>query len=297
MLINIQDPAIPKCQVLNRDIWNDVKIIDLIKEKFIFLQCRREEYRAREYISFHFSVSLLKQGSVYPHIAILDPRNGEQLKLWTGYVPKAKDFIADIRDFLDKFSLNPRAKKPIGTVKGIEIKPRTKGEAEAEAEEPWYIQSVEQPESFFDDLYGISDAEARSRQKSNSSASQSPEINVSHFDELPYTIPTTETLCLSHSSSYTRPARTITINFSRPSGRSTTHQFSLLDQVRAMYEWLESQEVGMGKRSEGRRLRLSFDGSDLSAVLNERIADIPGLIDSNGGEGVNILVSIDEEGF
>lgn len=143
MLISIQDPTIPKCQVLNRDIWNDPKIVDMVREKFIFLQCRREEYRAREYISFHFSVSPL-HGNVYPHIAILDPRTGEQLKLWTGYVPKAKDFIADIREFLELYSLNPRAKNPVGTVRGGEIKPMTA----AEADEPWYIQSVEQPQSF-----------------------------------------------------------------------------------------------------------------------------------------------------
>ncbi len=294
MLISIQDPTIPKCQVLNRDIWNDPKIVDMVREKFIFLQCRREEYRAREYISFHFSVSPL-HGNVYPHIAILDPRTGEQLKLWTGYVPKAKDFIADIREFLELYSLNPRAKNPVGTVRGGEIKPMTA----AEADEPWYIQSVEQPQSFFDDLYGVSDHEAVPYSKSTSPASQSPEANVSHFDEIPSSVTTTETPCLSHSSSHTRPARAIIINFGRLSGQSTTHQFSLSDPVRAMYEWLGSREDETGMRTEGegevRRLRLSFEGRDLSGALEERIADIPGLVDKIG-EGVNVDVSVNEEG-
>lgn len=285
MLISIQDPTIPKCQALNRDIWNDPKIVDMVREKFIFLQCRREEYRAREYISFHFSVSPL-HGNVYPHIAILDPRTGEQLKLWTGYVPKVKDFVADIREFLELYSLNPRAKNPVGTVRGGEIKPMTA----VEADEPWYIQSVEQPRSFFDDLYGVSDHEAVPYAKFTSPATQSPEVNVSHFDEIPSSVPTTETLCLSHSSSHTRPARAIIINFGRLSGQSTTHQFSLSDPVKAMYEWLESRE------GEVRRLRLSFEGRDLSGAFDERIADIPGLVDNNGGEGVNVDVSINEEG-
>lgn len=294
MLINIQDPTMPKCQVLNRDIWNDPKIVDMVREKFIFLQCRREEYRAREYISFHFSVSHL-HGNVYPHIAILDPRTGEQLKLWTGYVPKVKDFVADMREFLELYSLNPRAKNPVGTVRGGEIKPMTA----VEADEPWYIQSVEQPQSFFDDLYSVSNPGAVPCEKSTSPASQSPEVNVSHFDEIPST-PTTETLCLSHSSSHTRPARDIIINFGRLSGQSTTHQFSLSDPVRAMYEWLESREDETGMRTEGegevRQLRLSFEGRDLSGALDERIADIPGLVDNNGGKGVNVDVSINEEG-
>lgn len=295
MLINIQDPTILKCQALNRDIWNDPKIVDMVREKFIFLQCRREEYRAREYISFHFSISRL-HGNVYPHIAILDPRTGEQLKLWTGYVPKAKDFIADIREFLELYTLNPRAKNPVGTVQGGEIKTMTA----VEADEPWYIQSVEQPRGFFDDLYGVSDPEAVPYENPTSPASQSPEVNVSHFDETPSSIPKTEPIYLSQSTSHTRPARAIIINFGQLSGQSTTHQFSISDPVRAMYEWLVSRENEAGMRTKGegeaRRLRLSFEDRDLSGALDERIADIPGLVDNNGGEGVNVDVSINEEG-
>lgn len=311
MLINIQDPAIPHCNVLNRDIWNDPKVIDLVKEKFTFLQCRREEYRAREYIAFHFSVSHLSHGA-YPHIAVLDPRNGEQLKLWTGYVPKAKDFIADLREFLELYSLNPRAKNPIGTVKGGQIKARTA--TEGEAEEPWYIQSVEQPQSFFDDLYVMPGADAPPYQKGNTpTTSPSPEINVSHFEEVAFSSPIMETLCLSlshSSSSHTRPGgstatattATTIINFRRPSGQSRTHTFSLSDPVRAMYEWLESMDVQIGKMSEANRertrLRLSFEGRDISEALNERIGDIPGLVDNiNGGESVNVFVEIINEGL
>ena len=68
-----------------------------------------------------------------------------------------------------------------------------------------------------------------------------------------------------------------------------------------MYEWLEeSREDGEGegeggkKKRQSRRLFLSFEGRDLSEALNERIADIPGLVGNvgnDGGEGVaNVLV-------
>lgn len=315
ILINIQDPAIAKCQILNREIWNDIKVLDLVREKFIFLQCRKDEYRAREYIAYHFPVSTKLQGA-YPHIAIVDPRTGEQLKLWSGYVPKTKDFLADIRDFLDLHSLNPRAKKPVGWRKGsneIREEPmREVVEAEAEADQPWYIQSVEQPQSFFDDLYGASDMEESPYgQKPNTpttSPSPPPPLNSSsRFDQSSSSSsssssPKTETLNPSHhsSSSHTRPASTTTlINFCRLSGQSTRHKFSLSDPVRAMYEWLEeSREDGEGeggkKKRQSRRLFLSFEGRDLSEALNERIADIPGLVGNvgnDGGEGVaNVLV-------
>lgn len=288
ILINIQDPAIAKCQVLNRDIWNDIKILDLVREKFIFLQCRKEEYRAREYIGYHFPVSKL-QGA-YPHIAIVDPRTGEQLKLWSGYVPKAKDFLGDIRDFMDLHSLNPRAKKPVGRRNGHEINEEPMREVEAEADQPWYIQSVEQPQSFFDDLYGASDTEESPHGKPNTPTSPNPPPNSSCLDKLSSPNPKTKTFSPSHSSSH-RPAITTIINFRRLSGQATTHKFSLSDPVRAMYEWLESREDGEGKKREGRRLCLSFEGRDLSEALNERIADIPGLVDNDGKEGVaNVLV-------
>lgn len=59
-----------------------------------------------------------------------------------------------------------------------------------------------------------------------------------------------------------------------------------------MYEWLESRQIDTS--SEGRGINLSYDGRDLSEGLNERIADIPGLVDSSSGEGVNVHVSINE---
>lgn len=317
ILINIQDPAIPKCQVLNRDIWNDMKVVDLVREKFIFLQCRKEEYRARDYICYYFTVSHLM--GAYPHIAIVDPRSGEQLKLWSGYVPKTKDFIGDLRDFLDLYSLNPRAKKPVGRAKGSETRPEGAVEAEAEADQPWYIQSVEQPQSFFDDLYGVSDTEEPPHRKANTpnsgptldpsrnTTSQSPEIHISHFDAISPSSSKTLALHPSPSSSHSRPTASTTaissshsrpaasntiINFCRLSGQPIIKQeFSLSEPVRAMYEWLESREDGA---KWGRRLKLSFEGRDLSEGFNARIADIPGLVgNNNGGEGVNnVLVSI-----
>lgn len=289
ILISIHDPAIAKCQVLNRDIWNDPKIIDLVREKFTFFQCRKDEYRAREYISSHFPVYKL-QGA-YPHVAIVDPRTGEQLMLWSGHIPKAKDFLADLHEFLDQYSLDPRSKKAIRRPKGKEIDREPMREVEAEADQPWCIQSVEQPLSFLDDLYGVSDTEESPHGKPNTSTSPSLPLNSSYLGELSSSSPKTETLNPCHSGSATGHAGTTIINFCRLSGQVTTQEFSLIDPVRVMYEWLESREDGGGHQREGRRLSLSIEGRDLSEALNERIADIPGLVGNNGGERMaNVLV-------
>lgn len=270
ILINIQDPTMPKCQALNREIWNDIKIVDLLRENFLFLQCRKDEYRARHYIAYHFPASR----GAFPHIAIVDPREGEQLKVWSGLVPKPKDFLDDLHQFLEMHSLNPRSKKPAGRRSGIEVK-----EAPIEPDQPWHIQPVEQPHSFFDDLYGASDIEESPHGKTNTPTSPSPK---------------TEALYLSHSNSRTTPSSTTIINFCRLSGRQITHTFSLSDPVRALFEWLESREIPELKVREGRRLCLGFQARDLSEFLDERIADIPGL-DGNGSREGSVDVVADTE--
>lgn len=49
--------------------------------------------------------------SGYPHISILDPRTGEQLKTWAD-IPGADVFIEDLIDFLSDYSLDPNHKNP-----------------------------------------------------------------------------------------------------------------------------------------------------------------------------------------
>ncbi len=47
LLVNVQDPSIFDCQVLNRDIWKNRQIRDTINEHFIFLQYNKGDPRGR----------------------------------------------------------------------------------------------------------------------------------------------------------------------------------------------------------------------------------------------------------
>jgi thioredoxin-related protein len=38
LLVNIQDPTEFSCQVMNRDLWSEQAVKDVIKESFVFLQ-------------------------------------------------------------------------------------------------------------------------------------------------------------------------------------------------------------------------------------------------------------------
>ena len=99
ILIDIQDPNTIKRHALNRDIWNDTEILGVLREKFIYLQWQSRESGASEYIDNYFHDAELQ--STYPHIAIVDPETGNQLKLWSGYVPKPRDFLSDLHAFLN----------------------------------------------------------------------------------------------------------------------------------------------------------------------------------------------------
>ncbi|KAK4561104.1 UBX domain protein Ubx2 [Recurvomyces mirabilis] len=115
LLVNVQDPSIFDCQVLNRDIWKNKEIRDTIQEHFIFLQYNKDDPRGREYIQYYFA-NMRDSEDAYPHIAIVDPRTGEQVKTWSGSPsPKASDFLMDLHEFLDRYSLSLERKNPVQT--------------------------------------------------------------------------------------------------------------------------------------------------------------------------------------
>jgi pyruvate/2-oxoglutarate dehydrogenase complex dihydrolipoamide acyltransferase (E2) component len=112
LLVNVQDPSIFDCQVLNRDIWKDSQIRETVRENFIFMQYNRDDPRGMPYVQFYFRDS--GSPDAYPHIAIVDPRTGEQVKVWSGPpVPKPMEFLMQLHEFLDRYSLKPGAKNPI----------------------------------------------------------------------------------------------------------------------------------------------------------------------------------------
>lgn len=111
LLVNIQNEQIFDCQVLNRDIWKNDGVIETVREKFVFLQYSKSDPRADQYIQYYFQNSEIDDE--YPHVAIVDPRTGEQVKLWSRKMPGAADFLMQLYEFLDRYSLEGFAKNPV----------------------------------------------------------------------------------------------------------------------------------------------------------------------------------------
>lgn len=75
ILVNIQSPNEFSSMILNRDIWNDALIIEFIQEHFIFWQRSCNTPEGSEWLNLYNITKL-------PHVSVIDPRTGRQLKSW-----------------------------------------------------------------------------------------------------------------------------------------------------------------------------------------------------------------------
>ena len=111
LLVNIQNGNVFDCQALNRDLWKDPSVVETVRENFLFLQYDQADVRAEQYLNYYFQDH--QNYDLYPHIAIVDPRTGEQVKVWSRETPKAPDFLMQVHEFLDRYSLNNNARNPV----------------------------------------------------------------------------------------------------------------------------------------------------------------------------------------
>lgn len=114
ILVNVQSMDDFNCQALNRDIWKDEAVVAVVKENFLFLQYSKDDPRASEYSTFYFTRHAQENRDNFPHVAIIDPRTGEQVKVWSGIpFPSAQEFHAQLVEFLDRYSLDNSSKNPV----------------------------------------------------------------------------------------------------------------------------------------------------------------------------------------
>ncbi|KAK5942931.1 UBX domain protein Ubx2 [Knufia obscura] len=131
LLVNIQNEKVFDCQVLNRDVWKNEGIIETVRENFVFLQYSKDDPRGDQYCQYYFQQSEIEDE--YPHVAIVDPRTGEQVKLWSRKMPSAAEFLMQLHEFLDRYSLESKAKNPVA-----------KRKSEAKKEKPVELLSEEE---------------------------------------------------------------------------------------------------------------------------------------------------------
>ena len=283
ILVNIQDPSIFDCQLLNRDIWKNPGIKETVQENFIFMQYSKDDQRGNQYMQYYFQNKDLD--SAYPHIAIVDPRTGEQVKKWSGPpAPKAPDFLMQLHEFLDRYSLNAAVKNPVAKRKP-EVKKETQVDRMTEeqqlemAMQASLAGSGQAQDDDPDDLtrsFGHIDESLIDDGKGKAAESADRTIPGAQ-DPSPLTngtsksAPNSTFATIASSNPHTEPTpiepNTTRIQFRHPNGR-VVRRFSLSNPVRRIYEWLKAAPL---EGQEGKEFELVFMQKNLIGNLDESI--------------------------
>ncbi|POI34940.1 hypothetical protein CIB84_001309, partial [Bambusicola thoracicus] len=123
LMINIQNVQDFACQCLNRDVWSNEAVKNIIREHFIFWQVEsqssvggkfngampvyHDSEEGQRYIQFYKLAD-------FPYVSILDPRTGQKLVEWhqldvTSFLDQVTGFLSE-HGQLDGHSTNPPQK-------------------------------------------------------------------------------------------------------------------------------------------------------------------------------------------
>jgi hypothetical protein len=284
LLVNIQDPAIFDCQILNRDIWKNEDIKVTVKENFIFMQYTKDDARADQYLNYYFQNR--ESQDAYPHIAVVDPRTGERVKVWSGPpVPVPVEFHASLHEFLDRYSLKAFAKNPVAARKPEPKKVDVNRMTEEEMLEMALQNSLGNSEATGpkdddpDALTKASGDKGKAKAEEPEEAAE-PESN-GNGDKRFTSISDTK---LHTEPTVTDPKVTTRIQFREASGGRIVRRFNLSDPVRTMYEWIKA---GGWEGKEG----LDFD----IFVLNKNLLDyLDQTIEEAGLKNSSVMVEFAE---
>lgn len=268
ILVNIQDPSIFDCQILNRDIWKNTGIMETVRENFIFMQYSKDDPKGNQYVQYYFQNK--DSPDAYPHIAIVDPRTGEQVKVWSGPpAPKAMDFLMQLHEFLDRYSLKVTAKNPVAKRKP---EPKKETQVERMTEEQMMEMALQaslagteaRRDSDPDELTrsvgklgeeGTDSMDVSESSRTNGSSAEVPSPFHSIASSNPHTEPAAD------------PASSTRIQFRHPTGR-VVRRFALTDPVRRIYEWLKASPL---EGKEGAEFELIFMQKNLITGLDDTI--------------------------
>ena len=276
ILVNIQDPAIFDCQILNRDIWKNSGVMDTVKENFIFMQYAKDDPRGSQYIQYYFQNP--DSQDAYPHIAIVDPRTGERVKVWSGPpVPKAMDFLMQLHEFLDRYSLKATAKNPVARRKAEAKKETQVGRMTEEQMLEMALQNSlagngtlreDDPDDLTRSVGGIGGGQGKEKGVQEDTEMLDDAVQSVHSNG-PSTAPSPFHL-ISSTNPHTEPPAdpsSTRIQLRHQNGR-IIRRFSLSDPVMRMYEWLKASPL---EGKEGMEFELIFMGKNLKDSLDETV--------------------------
>ncbi|KJZ80113.1 hypothetical protein HIM_00827 [Hirsutella minnesotensis 3608] len=276
LLVNLQDMNDFNCQALNRDVWKDEAVRAIVSENFIFLQYDKDYPDAEEYITFYFPHQSHENPDNYPHVSIVDPRTGEQVKVWSGRpFPSAVDFHAELAEFLDRYSLAANSKNPVAKSAArkpavVDVDRMTEEEmlemalknslAGGESSASGPSRSAHDPDALTKSPGPSGDDAVEDRGKEPETAGP---VAASAFSQISDSKP--------HAEPDHDAATTTRIQFRHATGR-VIRRFRLQDPVRRIYEWLKAEPLE-GKQGVAFELKRMPQGQDLIDSLEQTIEE------------------------
>ena len=255
LMVNLHDNSDFQCQMLNRDLWKDSAVKQLVKEHFVFMQPVKDSDEGLQYLQFY-------PVQTYPHISILDPRTGERCRQWSQVLTPG-EFMTEVTDFLDRFSLdedasNPVAKRPKPPVKAVaDMSEEEQINAAILASAGIDPHGSRGGQGEDDDEDDVDDAMASVSESSSSSSVQEITEAEDAFSRIPST-PFDEP---PQSADVTR----IQLRF--PAGRKV-RRFALGDPVERVFAYVKSTDEARDKR-----FRIFFNRANLIDKLQDTILD------------------------
>lgn len=97
LLVNIQNDEFASLQ-LNRDTWKDDVLQSVIQVYCLFWQAHHNSTQGQRFCT------LYKVDSQLPLVALIDPRTGEKMKQWTGFI-EPRRMIEDLQVFVEVYDM------------------------------------------------------------------------------------------------------------------------------------------------------------------------------------------------
>lgn len=101
LLVNIQRSDIFASLVMNRDVWSDPHLEEVLQAHFVFWQRDERTPDGQRYKQFY-------RFDQPPHVALIDPRSGERLRVWggDGEQIEKETLLTELMDFVAGNSLD-----------------------------------------------------------------------------------------------------------------------------------------------------------------------------------------------
>ncbi|KAJ3298908.1 hypothetical protein HK104_010211 [Borealophlyctis nickersoniae] len=257
VMVTIQDPTEFTCHQLNRDLWKEKAVKEVIQASFIFVMWGSESPEGTQHRTLYSYDN-------YPYIAIIDPLTAERVKVWNTLVSPA-EFSEDVTAFLDSRNTN-----------GGPSKTKKKGVMELTEEEQLELAlaasmggsgTVSDPYILDDEDEEVPEEEDLTN---NEVAEPTPADVFSSIQPIKRDEPTS--------------GDTARIQFRLPDGSRKVYKFLKTDPVRHLFEYVKA-EVPEAQKQQ----------FDLICVRDPLLARIGDTIGDAGLAGASVSVAFSEE--